>query len=405
MPDNRYLEFESLSRQLKFINCKQLIQRFPVIFPDWEIVETTKTENPPIITLKRLNKSRYQLTVEWSNEPFIYQDEVDAICGLIAKLIRATVINNTDMLCLHCAAAQFGNSLVIFPSKFKAGKSVLSTCLAASGVTLFADDVLPISLSSEHGIAPGLAPRLRIPYPNNLDQHTVDFIESNIAIKGSRYMYLDLNNKALAKRNLQAPIGAFVLLERDEGATASLDKASESEVLRQVVWQNFARDVDAAEILSHLTQIVKRAQLYRLQYDKAEDAVKLLLEKFANQQEIEGKSTHNSGLLMDNTVIQVDVPENSYIRKSGISEVTINNEIFLADAKGATIHHLNSVGSAIWSLLVEPISLEQITSLLQQAFPDVTRKQIETDVKTLVKSLNSKNLLIRGPTRVTNTST
>ena len=142
---------------------------------------------------------------------------------------------------------------MVYPSKYRAGKSVLSACIAAADIPLFCDDVLPISIVEGHDIAPDLAPRLRIPMPDNLRPKSRKFIQSSTGLEGNQYLYLDLDNDHLAARGSQAPVGAFILLEREEGVPLSLEAVSEAEVLHQVVWQNFARDAEAPRILEQLS--------------------------------------------------------------------------------------------------------------------------------------------------------
>jgi len=70
--------------------------------------------------------------------------------------------------------------------------------------------------------------------------------------------------------------------------------------------------------------------------------------------------------------------------------------MFLADGQGATIHHLNPIGNAIWSLLAEPMAADGMMNLLMAAFPDHERSSIESDLGSLIDELMSKNLLLSG---------
>lgn len=400
MPDSLYLKFDNLSRPVALINCRHLIDHFPLIFSGWEISELPEATKAPVITLSRDVKDTYWLHAEWLEEPLKSKNDVDAICGLVARILKARVMEDINLLCLHGAAAEFGGALVIFPNKFRAGKSVLSACIAAAGYRLYCDDVLPISLASGLGIAPGIAPRLRIPYPENLSDSTRRFIESRTALKNNRYLYLDIRGETLAARHNQAPIGAFVFLERSEGVEPSLEAISESEVLRHVVWQNFAREVEAPSILGRLGQIVNSTQRYRMHYDRADDAVALLADTF-REQKISSQMLPPLALKMRNEApVTIDIPDGYLLRKDGISEINRDEETFLADASGAAIHHLNPVGSAIWGLLAEPITTEKIVELLLKAFPEIDRTQVENDVRKLIKTLRAKNLVLRGPRRV-----
>jgi hypothetical protein len=396
MKDIIHLAFEDLSRPIALIDCRDLIDYFPIIFPGWQITEVPESDQPPILILRR-EEATHILEADWLDKPLRRKDEVDAICGLVAELVRAYVNDDLKFLCLHGAAAEFAGKLVIFPSKYRAGKSILSTCLAAANVTLFCDDALPISLVEGYGIALGLAPRLRIPLPENLSAESRRFIETYTALKGRQYLYLDLRNGALATRGSHAPVGAFVLLEREEGVVAALEAISKGEVLRQVVWQNFAREAEAPQILDRLNQMVAGAQRYRLRYDRAEDAVALLKETFKGWPKMGKENSPGSLLSTESGPEPVDIPPGCYLRKGDISVVTVDGEGFLADIQGAAIHHLNPIGSAIWALLAEPMTVGEMVELLLVAFPEAGRAQVESDVGSLIDSLMSRNLLIAGP--------
>jgi len=310
--------------------------------------------------------------------------------------MRAYVHEDRELLCLHGAAAEFAGKLVLFPSNYRAGKSILSACLAASGVRLFGDDVLPISLLDAEGIAPGFAPRLRLPLPDNLGSETCDFIDKHNRLQGEQYLYLDLESDVLAPRGFQLPIGAFVLLEREEGTRPLLEIVSEVEVLRQVIWQNFARETEAPKILRVLSELVASSQRFRLRYDRAEDAVRLLLEIFSDWSAQSGNRTHDVAMADRQTSVAHHLLPGCYLRNPDISIVQIEDQMFLADGQGATIHHLNSIGTAIWSLLAEPMTADEMTNLLMAAFPDHEPGSIESDLSSLIDELLSKNLLLAG---------
>jgi len=393
--DSLYLIFDDMSNSVELINCRHLPNRFPVIFPGWQITEVSAEHASPVLSL-RLENNNYVLESDWLEKPAYRKNEDAAICLLVAELMRAYVHEDRELLCLHGAAAEFAGKLVLFPSNYRAGKSILSACLAASGVRLFGDDVLPISLLDAEGIAPGFAPRLRLPLPDNLGSETCDFIDKHNRLQGEQYLYLDLESDVLAPRGFQLPIGAFVLLEREEGTRPLLEIVSEVEVLRQVIWQNFARETEAPKILRVLSELVASSQRFRLRYDRAEDAVRLLLEIFSDWSAQSGNRTHDVAMADRQTSVAHHLLPGCYLRNPDISIVQIEDQMFLADGQGATIHHLNSIGTAIWSLLAEPMTADEMTNLLMAAFPDHEPGSIESDLSSLIDELLSKNLLLAG---------
>ena len=399
MKDVLHLVFDGLEQPIALVDCRHLFDHFPLIFRGWHVEASPDNTQPPILTL-RLEKSTYILEADWLKKTIRHTDQVDAICGLAANLVRFYVRGNADLLCLHGAAAKFTGRLVVFPSKYRAGKSVLSACMAAAGIQLYCDDVLPISIGEGHGIAPGLAPRLRIPLPDNLSPESLDFIHNRTGLEGRQYLYLDLDDDHLAARGSQAAVAAFILLEREEGAPLSLEAISEAEVLHRVVWQNFARKAEAPRILERLSQLVSHAQRFRLRYDRAEDAVALLKETFESWPKSSVETPDTRFTTAQESIRPPHVPPGCYLRKSEIGVVTIDGESFLADNQGAAIHHLNPVGSAIWTLLAEPVTMADMVDLLLIAFPDVGGDQIKGDLADLIDTLVSKNLLVVGSVQI-----
>lgn len=393
--ETRYLKFEGMSQSVKLHDCDDLIPHLPLVFPGWKIDNLAVDDSEPVLTLSRVGRT-YSLRGYWIDEPLVRNDDVEAVCALVAELMRAYVRQNDRLLCLHAAAAEFGGRLVVFPSHYHAGKSILSACLAAAGTRLFCDDILPLNLHDAEAIAPGLAPCLRKPLPANLKPESREFIESRTSLQGNNYSYLELGTKSMTARGEHLPIGAFVLLERRAGAAAEFETISEAEVLAQVVWQNFARETEAPTILAVLNRLVAGARRFRLNYDRAEDAVSLLQRKFdrwpdeytreRNLRQECAKSTSDPGSLAP-----------GYYRQApGIGIVEADDQFFLADGQGAAIHHLNPTGSSIWGLLAEPMTRDEIVELLLSAFPGLDREQVTADVFNLLDELKGKNLLQLG---------
>ena len=390
--------FDKMSQPIQLIGCDALLEHFPIIFPGWNIERVQTTRQPPVLSVTR-ERDHFTIEGDWMDKPIRRRDTVNAVCALVAEMIRAYVHDQEDLLCLHGAAADFCGKLVIFPSNYRAGKSVLSTCLASSGIPIFGDDVIPISLSEGRGIAPGLAPRLRIPLPDNLGIKARNFIDEHSALEGTHYRYLDLGGAALVERGRSLPIGAFVLLDREEGSDTAFEEISEAEVLRQVVWQNFARKADAPRILEVLSRLVAESRLYRLGYDRAEDAVRLLSSEFSYWPERKVEEGDKAKLTNQRNHVDVNLQPGYYLRNADISVLQVDDQGFLADRDGARIHQLNSIGAAIWSLLAEPATRMEMVDLLCSAYPELVPGQVESDVDGLLKDLMRKNLLLCGDSR------
>lgn len=398
MADRLLVKFEGLSKPIALFDSDEVYACFPKVFHGWRFSETETADSEPVITIRR-DFLGYKIEADWLYPPLVRVDHVDALCGFLAELIRAFIDDNTHLLCLHGAAAEFGGRLVIFPNRYRAGKSVLSACLAAAGVRLFADDVLPIVDQTEHGMAPGIAPRLRVPPPDNLSADTQDFLDRRTVARGARYLYLGLPSDEFAPHGTTAPIGAFVVLERTADASPELLPIGESELLKQVIWQNFAREVEAPQIVRRLHGIIGRARSYRLRYSSADDAAAFLKANFTHWAETPSTApvpAPKASRPLNSVGTVQGPPAGCYQRSPVITETLVDGESFLADAEGAAIHHLNSVGSAIWQALANPLTIGQIADLLHAAFPDADPNQIEKDVRALLDDLKARQLVLYG---------
>lgn len=390
--DVLHLQFGELAQPVRMQGCARLVEQIPLVFPGWSIHRRPASRLAPVLSVSR-EKGAYCFRGYWLSETLRRRDEPAALSALAAEVVRAWVRADDNMLCLHGAAADFGGRLVVFPNRYRSGKSLLSACLAAEGVPLFGDDVLPIGIDDARAIAPGLAPRLRLPIPTNLVATARRYIEQRSALRGERYLYLDLAGEHLAERGSKASIGAFVLLHRETGARAAIEPITAAEVLKQVVWQNFARKADAPRILDVLSGIVAGAHRYRLRYDLACDAVELLRQTFAEWPAAPETATAGARAGAEVSANDVAMPPGRIFVRGDIHMVSLDGECFLADDRGHAIHHLNPVGSAIWSLLSKAVSIDEILDLLHAAFPDSDRGALRRDLREMLAILRAKDLL------------
>lgn len=389
------VQFAQLSRPVAFIGCRHLIDDFPRYFRNWRFTEISgHSAVKPAITVARTSDG-YRLTAPWFDGPLERYDDIDAVCALIAEVIRGSVDEDSDLLCLHAAAAVIAGRLVVFPNRYRAGKSLLSGCLAAHGARVFADDVLP--LVGSEAMAPGVSPRLRLPLPDNLDPTTSDFLMRHHGPSNGHYGYLDLPATHLAGYGERAAIESFVLLDRRDEGDATLEPIERSRVLRQTIWQNFGREAGAEQILSRLERAVAQASCYRLTYARADDAARLLKETFSKPPSAPaGEAAHALDRTPDCTTTELTVAATGtacYRRCASLSETEMDGERYLADSRTGAIHHLDTIATAVWRLLANPMCEDNIVEDLSHAFPDVRRSQIAADVRSLLNDLEKKKLI------------
>ncbi len=389
MATSLFLRFDGISRPMELVDCPEVVDGFAKVFHGWQFREL-KDSGPeaPAMVLRR-ETDGYHLEAPWLKIPIFRGDMTSAVCAFVAELFQAEIRDQPGLLLLHAAAVEIAGRLVVLPSQYKAGKTVLCACLAAHGMRLFTDDVLAIRAPDDYGFAPGTMPRLRLPLPQDLGPGVADFIDRHRGLTGPRYLYLDLGPEHLAERGTAAPIEGFVLLERHENCDPVLLPLKRSKILDSVYRQSFSRQKPGSDIMARLHRLIERAPGFRLRYARAEQAVELLEQAFAERKG-GGAQTASAEALPHAAAA---VPGLTYRRDPSVTEVRADGERFLARPDGEAIHQLNATGSAIWHLLEEPTTVADMTEALHAAFPDVPGAQIEDDVRILIAGLMAKGLV------------
>ena len=275
-----HFQFTGLLDPVAFINSESLYPYIHTILRDWDIDKVDPVDDrPPIITIQK-TEAGIERRSRWLSKPAIFRNPVDAVCDLVVDLIHAYVANHKGLLCLHCAAVEFNQGLVVFPNTYRAGKSILSLKLVSSGERLFTDDVLPISNQGNVGLALGILPRLRLPLPDEITPDFVKFVTERAGPQNRRYLYVKLGLNEQAVLGTGAPIKGITILQREKNAEARLLEIEKSIVVKDMILRNFARQNPGLEIVDRLYSIVDNAECYSLRYDNLGQAVELLEDAF-----------------------------------------------------------------------------------------------------------------------------
>ena len=80
-------------------------------------------------------------------------------------------------------------------------------------------------------------------------------------------------------------------------------------------------------------------------------------------------------------------------RAEKIADVAIDNEIALMHIDEGKYFGLNSVGSAIWSLLKEPKTFAELSAELLSLY-DVDREACERETKAFIEAAIAKKILV-----------
>lgn len=393
------LRFEGMAATIAVPDCALFLEAIEAATPGWPF-EIVEDDAPPVASVVKKQDS-YELRSA-DMEPLDAQ-AVSAACGIMVDVLEARIEAEPDRLCLHCGSVEFAGRLVVFPSRSRAGKSTLIARLAASGHRVFGDDVLPLSPGDADGVGTGLAPRLRLPLPERASDDFRAFVAGHEGAADGRYLYLRLPEEQLGKRGETCSLGAIVLLDRRAEGPAFLSDVRRSLVLRELILQNFAQDGPASGLLQRTHDLMDRLPAYALHYSDLDEAAALLETVFAAwPAKAEALAADDPRAEIAMTWEEDQPPDRGgtrttgrFARCEGVELRSVAGEAFLAGGEADTIHQLNPLGSAIWTLLDEPQDVAEIGDVLSQAFPDVPAHRITADVSALFADLLAAGLIER----------
>lgn len=395
-----------LSAPIEFSNCPEVLEILQASVSGWSLEPWDDGDNAiPCIRVVR-EGSHYRLESPWLDGPIHEPSAVSAVCSLIVDIVNHRVNSDPELLCLHAGAIRFGDRVLLFPSTYRAGKSTLIARLAMVGHTVVADDVVPIARSPEGlvAVAPGVAPRLRLPLPDALEAEFRAFAECCRGPEDAYYRYLSLPPDRLAAHGERFGIGGFVFLDRDADSPPGLIPVDRGKALQYLLRQNFGRAAPAGDILDWFEDLVLRCDCYRLRYSDLEAAARLLDESFGDwcPEAFASPSTFDDEPATDTRREPMRSPEavealmtEQLVQNTGIGVRQVGGEVFLTDDGAGSIFGLDGIGPAVWQLLDEPITLTELVDILAEAFPDVDRQVILGDVAALIDELLARNLVVR----------
>ncbi len=391
------LSFEGVAGHIQLEDGDHLLSVFESVFRHWpHRALTDDPQGQPVITVRAGDRGVHWIHAPWLDKPARYSNSVNLACGFGVNINRAFLAGPGEYLCLHAAAAEIGGRLVVFPNAYRAGKSTLTVCLAAAGARIFCDDILPVLRNTGNGMALGITPRLRLPWPANLGHGTAEFVAARRGAENSQYLYVNLRDGEQAPFGDTAPFGGIVLLNRREGERARLETVGLGEALKYVVLRNFARRVPMKESLERLHEILASTYCARITYSSGDEAAALLVDRFADWRELDRPGPRSDTVAAaEMTALPGSRSVDGRLRRSdGVTERIADGELFLVDSSREAIYHLNPVGTGLWRLLDGGCDVADAIGILHAAFPEASRADIERDVAKLVKDLQARGLLV-----------
>ena len=109
------LFFGELSRPVELIDCMELREHLPLLFPGWHIRPAAGSTLEPVVSLRRMNHE-FRLDGFWIDKTLHRPDAISALCALVAEVVRAWVCDGSRFLCLHGAAARLAD-ITLLPAR------------------------------------------------------------------------------------------------------------------------------------------------------------------------------------------------------------------------------------------------------------------------------------------------
>lgn len=351
----------------------------------------------PFFSIRALpDEARLRCESHVEDRPPQLWDPLNAVCDAIAALAIALPLSHPPLICLHAAGVEMAGRLVVFPNVRRAGKSTLSVALARAGHRVFSDDVVPLSFPVDGAPlahAMGVAPRLRLPLPESLSPDFRAWAEAFPGPRNRQYHYLPLTGQPAHGETV--PIGAFVHLDRrDEPGPARLTPLPPETAMDALLHQNFTRDRHSGEVLEAIAATLSATPVWQLSYADLDAAVECLEAAFGDWAGAAGPGKGEERRFGPPILTYAPAPVGHQVaQRARVVERWIGEVLYLADPEGRAIQRMDPLAAAIWEMLEEPATAEELEEALGEAFPGTAREQIAADLRGLLAGMAEAGLI------------
>lgn len=393
-----FLHLKGLSAPARLLGPPELEQCLSAVIAGWPHTLDDVPGAEPLATLA-FTDSGYRLSSSSSPAPKLHADAVNAVCDLVVEIIWQLLRDDPSLLCLHAAAVEAENGLIVFPATRRAGKSLLASTLAHRGAKLFGDDFLPLRAvpgTALAGVAGGIAPRLRLPLPAALSPQLLAFLNASSCWQNRQYRYLPTIDTA--PHGKTTPIGALVLLNRTEQGRATLAPVGRGSMLRVLLKQNFARSARGDHILAAVYALAENTPAWQLTFCDVEEAAELILERLgaagARAPALFRPPAHTAVAAAPGPADADADPLRRFVQLPGAQVRSLDGDHFAASADLQSILHMDEGARRLWTLLQRPASLREAVHVLTTAFPEVPPGRIAAETGNLLQSLAVAGLIV-----------
>jgi hypothetical protein len=392
--------FEGLDAPLRLEEAAPVLELLPGIAVGWAWqVAPADPGRQPFFTIRATpDPSRFLCETHVEPAPPRLWDAVNAACDAVAAIALALSAQNRRLICLHAAGVAMAGRLVVFPNVRRAGKSTLSAALARAGHRVFSDDVVPLCFpggAPARGLAMGIAPRLRLPLPDGVDEGFRRWVAAQPGPGNRQYRYLALPDQPAHGESLA--VGALVFLDRQEAPVpARLERLAPDAAMDALLHQNFTRDRHSGGVLEVTADLLARVAVHRLTYADPAGAVDCLEATFAGPAAepfpVPGPCREFAPAEVGFDTLPPRM-EGLLAQRPACVARQIGETLYLADPEGRAIHRMDPLAAAIWDMLESPVTLAEIEALLVAAFPEADRARIAGDLRELMQALAGWGLI------------
>lgn len=370
-----------------------LVKAMREVLPTWAFTQETLCSDCEVsddcvvhVSIASHAPLAYNIQSIYTDEPTTGLSTASAVCSVLADILETHIANSENPIALHAGAFVMGGKLVAVSGPRRAGKSTLISRLCAEpDVQIYCDDVLPIDRKG-HGIALGLAPRLRLPLPKLASPLFRQHVHEHLGPHDERYGYLCSAN--VAAHGTTHPLAALLILDRREQAMiAHFCELNEDDALFYALQQNMGNFANPQEALLRTHALLGNAHCLRLVYHDLEDAVLLLRQAFGQDAELNPNLPVQPAQAWQPQTAPETQPvpaEQVFARAPGATVRRIGNSAFLWHASENSVWRLNTVAEAVWALLETPGSAEELADVLGEVFVQVPEAQLEKDIAGLM---------------------